>query len=84
MEHLQNLEIEQQILGLTIQNKCYFERIEDLIKVEYFSIPFHQKLFEKITEIRKTTNTDGFINVFLNQYFVGEERQEIVSMIHNA
>jgi len=30
MEHLQNLEIEQQILGLTIQNKIYFERIEDL------------------------------------------------------
>ena len=84
MENLQSSEIEQQILGLTIQNKCYFERIEDVIKVEYFSIPFHQKLFEKITEIRKTTNTDGFINVFLNQYFVDEERQEIVSMIHNA
>jgi replicative DNA helicase len=84
MEHLQNLQLEQEILGLTIQNKCYFERIEDIIKVEYFSIPFHQKLFEKITEIRKTTNSDGFINVFLNQYFVGEERQEIVSMIHNA
>ncbi len=84
MEHLQNLEIEQQILGLTIQNKIYFERIEDLVKVEYFSIPFHQKLFEKITEIRKTTNSDGFINVFLNQYFNDEERQEIGSMIHNA
>jgi replicative DNA helicase len=84
MEHLQNLQLEQQILGLTIQNKCYFERIEDVIKAEYFSIPFHQKLFEKITEIRKTTNTDGFINVFLNQYFNDSERQEIVIMIHNA
>jgi len=84
MENLQSSEIEQQILGLTIQNKCYFERIEDVIKVEYFSIPFHQKLFEKITEIRKTTNTDGFINVFLNQYFNDSQRQEIVIMIHNA
>jgi replicative DNA helicase len=84
MEHLQNLQLEQEILGLTIQNKIYFERIEDLVKVEYFSIPFHQKLFEKITEIRKTTNSDGFINVFLNQYFNDEERQEILIMIHNA
>jgi len=84
MEHLQNLQLEQQILGLTIQNKCYFEKIEDLTKAEYFSIPFHQKLFEKITEIRKTTNTDGFINVFLHQYFNDSERQEIVIMIHNA
>ncbi|MCE2688213.1 MAG: replicative DNA helicase [Rickettsiales bacterium] len=84
MEHLQNLEIEQQILGLTIQNKSYFDKIEDVIKVEYFSIPFHQKLFEKITEIRKTTNSDGLILVFLNQYFIEEERQAIVSMIHEA
>lgn len=31
MEQLQNLEIEQQILGLTIQNKKEFEKIEDLL-----------------------------------------------------
>ena len=55
MEQLQNLEIEQQILGLTIANKKEFEKIEDLIKSEHFSIEFHQKLFERITEIRKTT-----------------------------
>jgi len=84
MEHLQNLEIEQQILGLTIQNKNYFDKIEDLIKAEHFSEPFHQKLFEEITEIRKTTNTDGFINAFLHQYFNDSQRQEIVIMIHNA
>jgi replicative DNA helicase len=84
MEHLQNLEIEQQILGLTLKEKREFEKIEDLTKAEHFSIPFYQKLFEKITEIRKTTNSDGLILVFLTQYFNDEERQEIVSMIHNT
>jgi replicative DNA helicase len=84
MEHLQNLEIEQQILGLTIQSKNYFDKIEDLTKAEHFSEPFHQKLFEKITEIRKTTNTDGFINVFLNQYFDEDERKEMINMIVKA
>ncbi len=38
MEHLQNLQLEQEILGLTIQNKCYFERIEDIIKVYIYFI----------------------------------------------
>lgn len=83
MEHLQNLEIEQQILGLTIANKIYFEKIDDLITSEHFSIPFHQKLFERITEIRKTTNSD-LIQVFLSQYFNDDERQAIVYMIHGA
>ena len=83
MEQLQNLEIEQQILGLTIANKIYFERIEDLIKSEHFSIEFHQKLFERITEIRKTTNSE-LIQVFLNQYFNDDEKQTIVYMIHGA
>ena len=83
MEQLQNLEIEQQILGLTIANKIYFERIEDLIKSEHFSIEFHQKLFERITEIRKTTNSEG-VQVFLNQYFNDDEKQTIVYMIHGA
>jgi replicative DNA helicase len=84
MEHLQNLKIEQQILGLTIANKIYFEKIEDLIKSEHFSITFHQKLFERIMEIRKTTNSEGLIQVFLSQYFNDDERQAIVYMIHGA
>ena len=83
MEQLQNLEIEQQILGLTIANKKEFERIEDLIKSEHFSIEFHQKLFERIAEIRKTTNSD-LIQAFLSQYFNDDERQAIVYMIHGA
>ena len=83
MEHLQNLEIEQQILGLTIANKKEFEKIEDLIKSEHFSIEFHQKLFERIMEIRKTTNTE-LIQAFLSQYFNDDERQEIVYMIYGA
>jgi len=81
MEHLQNLEIEQQILALTIQNKSYFEKIEDLTKAEHFSIPFYQKIFEKITETRKTTNSDDSILVFLTQYFNDEERQAIILII---
>ena len=84
MEQLQNLEIEQQILGLTIANKKEFEKIEDLIKSEHFSIEFHQKLFERITEIRKTTNSEGLIQAFLSQYFNDDEKQEIVYIIHGA
>ena len=84
MEHLQNLEIEQQILGLTIANKKQFEKIEDLIKSEHFSIEFHQKLFERISEIRKTTNDEGLIQVFLNQYFNDDEKQAIVCVLHNT
>ena len=66
MEHLQNLEIEQQILGLILKEKREFDKIEDLTKVEHFCIPFHQKLFKKITGLRKTKNSDGLILVFLN------------------
>ena len=84
MEQLQNLEIEQQILGLTITNKKQFEKIEDLIKSEHFSIEFHQKLFERIVEIRKTTNTEGLIQAFLSQYFNDIEKKEIVYMIHGV
>ena len=83
MEQLQNLEIEQQILGLTIANKKEFEKIEDLIKSEHFSIPFYQNLFERIAEIRKTTNSE-LIQAFLSQYFNDDERQAIVYMIHGA
>ena len=83
MEHLQNLEIEQQILGLTIKEKKEFEKIEDLIKSEHFSIPFYQNLFERITEIRKITNSEG-VQVFLNQYFNDDERQAIGNMILNT
>lgn len=84
MEQLQNLEIEQQILGLTIVNKKEFEKIEDLIKSEHFSIEFHQKLFERIMEIRKTTDSEGLIQAFLSQYFNDDGRQEIVYMIQGA
>lgn len=84
MEHLQNLEIEQQILGLILKEKREFEKIEDLIKAEYFSISFHQKLFEKITEIRKTKSSDGSILFFLNEYFNKDEKQAIASMMHEA
>ena len=84
MEHLQNLEIEQQILGLTITTKKQFEKIEDLIKSEHFSIEFHQKLFERISEIRKTTNGEGLIQTFLNQYFNDDEKQAIVCVLHNT
>ena len=76
MEQLQNLEIEQQILGLTIANKKQFEKIEDLIKSEHFSIPFYQKLFEKIIEIRKTTNSEGLIQVFLSEHFNDIENKQ--------
>ena len=84
MEHLQNLEIEQQILGLTIKEKKEFEKIEDLIKSEHFSIPFHQKLFERIAEIRKATASQGSIQAFLSQCFNDDERQAIGNMIHSA
>ena len=81
MEHLQSLEIEEQILALTIQNKSYFEKIEDLTKAEHFFTPFYQKIFEKITEIRKTTSTDGSILVFLTQCLDADERQAIILII---
>jgi len=84
MENLQNLEIEQQILGLILKEKREFDKIEDLTKAEHFCIPLHQKLFKKITGLRKTKNSDGLILVFLNQCFNEEERQAIVSMINEA
>lgn len=83
MEHLQNLELEQNILGLLIQSKKYFENIEDLIKKEYFSNQFYQKIFEKIKEIRKSTNTEGIL-VLLKPFFTQEEIKEILVMIYNA
>ena len=84
MEHLQNLEIEQQILGLTIKEKKEFEKIEDLIKSEHFSIPFYQNLFERIAEIRKATASQGSIQAFLSHYFNDDERQAIGNMIHSV
>lgn len=65
-----NLEAEQNILGLIILNNEYLVSVEDILLPEHFHETAHQKIYDKILQLRKDGSSANTIT--LKQFFDSE------------